>query len=408
MISVEKDKSVISDPESLSSLICGNSKLKIKDGILTYDGDKKFKFAVEEMKGGVESHRFFLIKMSERDSDIIDDELVKSFEKTISEIKRILMPFLRDTSSGKAELTILINTVHDYYSQKAYPLIQGVENFMRRFITQFMTLKVGPSWHEGLSVLLTEEDKPIDTGMGEMSLNRLDFIKLSDVLFGRYEKDQANDAKDKIRDAIKLAKKKGKDKIEIDIDTATSVSPLSYWDLYFSKILDMKEKDLEKYWRQLYQLRCAVAHNRNFSSSNYADCVSLCDQINKMLDSAIKKLPDISLDDEEKQDIIKWTSYVSNMSAIQNEVSKINTEPIRKLLSSTALPKQIAFTGAFDMSAYNKLAKLFSEFYRAKPVSCDETKAIEDEKPEKTDNYENKNESDESKKKDDDEGETKK
>ena len=157
-----------------------------------------------------------------------------------------------------------------------------------------MLINVGMQWSketlhpEILTKIKNYKDEDEDLYLND--LYKLDFIQLSNVLF-----QQKRDIE--IGELTKLLSKT--DFNDEDQESIKKYIPKSNWEKYFDEILDVKSKDLEDKWKRLYKLRNKVAHNRFIDKETYSEIKGLCKATKTILTSAINKLGEINLDEED-------------------------------------------------------------------------------------------------------------
>lgn len=195
--------------------------------------------------------RFFHLEIS-----IDSTEQISLLITLTREIKRVI-------ANGQGQIETLWDDVSLYYSQKAYPYIHKIENLMRKLITYFMLTKVGKDWVNTASPGTIK--KQIDSRKKQNIdvLFQVDFIHLGDLLFKSYTSKS-------IEELFDLAETQ-EDPEEFNIETVLEFKPRSNWDRYFSEIVDCEAEYLNKRWKQLYELRCDIAHNKPFGPSKLQD-----------------------------------------------------------------------------------------------------------------------------------------
>jgi hypothetical protein len=77
--------------------------------------------------------------------------------------------------------------------------------------------------------------------------------------------------------------------------------PKSNWQRYFGDLVEGEDQQLEKQWKELYELRCKVAHNALFERADYDRVRVLADDLCEKLESAVAKLPQVVVPEEERE-----------------------------------------------------------------------------------------------------------
>ncbi|ELV8738233.1 hypothetical protein QNF08_004549, partial [Vibrio vulnificus] len=137
---------------------------------------------------------------------------------------------------------------------------------MRLLITKFMLTKIGLGW--------TKERVPTDVQQSINSnntdanyLNNVDFIQLKNFLFSENYPNH--------KDSLIKKLKSAKDFANLELDDIKSLIPESNWDRFFQPLVGCEADFLKKRWDQLYELRCKVAHNKDFNKTNLEDVSKL-------------------------------------------------------------------------------------------------------------------------------------
>jgi hypothetical protein len=217
------------------------------------------------------------------------DEFSEMCERIKSVAERI--------SPGKTVINTLWDDIGRLYAEKAYPIINEVENSMRRLIAKFMLINVGMNWSKDAITpeLFNKIENFEDEKVYSNDLHKLDFIHLKQVLF-----DKKRDINLEDLDRL-LAKTKFSDE---DKEKILKYIPKSNWEKYFSSLLDEKDRSLEKKWEILYRLRNKVAHNRNLKKEEYNQILGLSSEVKEIILKATTKLGEIDLNEEDRGFII--------------------------------------------------------------------------------------------------------
>lgn len=246
------------------------------------------KFRVETDKVKSNNERYFLLVLEcEQQSQI--DEFSELSERIKSIVERI--------SPGATAVNTLWDGVGRIYAEKAYPIINEVENLMRRLIAKFMLVTVGMNWSKDAinPELFKKIEKFEDEDPYINDLHKLDFIHLSQVLFEK-KRDISLEELDRL-----LPKT---DFNEEDKERILRYIPRSNWEKYFSSLVDEKNHSLERKWELLYKLRNKVAHNRNVKKSEFDQIKGLASNIKEVIGKATAKLGEIDINEEDRELII--------------------------------------------------------------------------------------------------------
>jgi archaellum component FlaC len=141
--------------------------------------------------------------------------------------------------------------------------------------------------------ILSRSDTANVKDMFEDCLYEADFIHLANFLFKEYSTISIEDLIKNISKAKKIEDIKLKDLKEL--------IPKSNWDRYFSKII--KFAGLNSKWKELYEYRNLVAHNRPLNKSNYQRIEILTSEIKEKITDAIKKIDDVHIPENKKKEV---------------------------------------------------------------------------------------------------------
>ncbi|BBT40714.1 HEPN domain-containing protein [Pseudomonas putida] len=264
------------------------------------------KFRVDTDKVKSNSERYFLLVLECDQTDQVDD---------FSELSDRVRTIAERISPGSTAVNTLWDGVGRIYAEKSYPIINEVENLMRRLIAKFMLLTVGMNWSK--DAINAELHKKIEKFEDEdpyiSDLHKLDFIHLSQVLFEK-KRDITLEELDRILQ-----------KTDFDADDREKILkyiPKSNWEKYFAALVDDGDQSLERKWELLYKLRNKVAHNRNVKKKEYEQIRGLSNKIKEIIGKATAKLGEIDINEEDRELIIY--SYRSESASTIVYLSEIS------------------------------------------------------------------------------------
>ena len=262
---------------------------------IEYQKESKFSISVKTNKVKGKQQRFFYVKIT----FVGEDTDVDKYVMLLKSIRGIAY-----RSGGQPET--LWDDVSLYYSQKAYLLVNKIENLMRKLITYFMLTNIGKDW-------LTQTSPDIVIDAIEKSkrkqyidvLHQIDFIHLGDFLFKPYH----------IKDPKELFSliSNAKTQDDLKIEELKVFEAKSNWEKYFSKIVECTDEYIDNRWKSLYELRCKVAHNALLNKDEYERINRLVNEIEIPLEKAIDNLDKVQVPQEEKEQVA------------ENVVGSINT-----------------------------------------------------------------------------------
>lgn len=307
LLLTKKNGSFCSSIESLKNFLKADTSIKFEDEHhITYLDDQSNPILVSGLNiksGEISSkdERYFYFEINCNEEDKLD-EFAEFAEKVKINLKKI--------DSEAARVNTLWNDVGRYYARQAYPLINEVENLMRKLISQFMLINVGMDWarvaiHEDIKEKINRKSEFYEPLIDD--LHKSDFIHLSDVLFQKYRTLPI----DELNRKLSIAEKDS----QVNFSEIEGFIPKSNWERHFSTKVDFKEDELKKKWSLLYDLRNKVAHNTFLTKSDFEKITGLVRDLKRVINSSIGKLEDIHLKEEEKENLI--SSYSSSSISLK-------------------------------------------------------------------------------------------
>lgn len=297
LVVTQQDGCFCDNEPAFNSLLQVDTQIVIDKNTLTFTQKSKsieveYSLQTDEIKD--KKQRYFHIKLVAKSEDEI--ELFTSLVRVIRKIVERL------------NSNISINNVWDdisrYYIIRAYPLINEVENVMRKLIQKFMIVNVGMDWvNETMPADLKKKigekaEKNKSKNILEDTLHNADFIQLSAFLFNKRR------GKDFSKLDKLLSEKKADETITFG-ELAEDFLPISNWDRYFSKLINYKGELLAEKWDKLYELRNKIAHNKSFTKSELNEVRELSSELIEKINETIIELDKIELNTEQKEIIVK-------------------------------------------------------------------------------------------------------
>lgn len=243
------------------------------------------KFRVDTDKVKSNNERYFTLILECDQGTEIDD---------FSDLSDRLRTIAQRISPGSTVVNMLWDGVGRIYAEKSYPLINEVENLLRRLIAKFMLITVGMHWSRDAinSELSKKIEKFEDEDPHLNDLHKLDFIHLSQVLFEK-KRDISIEELDRLLSKTKFS--------EDDKEKILKYTPRSNWEKYFSELVEDNDHSLEKKWEILYKLRNKVAHNRSVTKSEFEKIKGLTSSIKNVIEKATAKLGEIDINKEDRE-----------------------------------------------------------------------------------------------------------
>lgn len=303
LILVPNDESFCNSKKAFIDFLNVDALISISGQKISYRRSGKGKeivsvrFRVETDKVKSKQERYFLLALECQDVSLIDE-----FSELCERIKTIA----ERISPGKTAINTIWDDIGRIYAEKSYPIINEVENLMRRLIAKFMLITVGMNWSK--DAIHPDLFKKIENFEEEElylnDLHKLDFIHLKQVLFEK-KRDISLEEVDRLLSKTDFS--------DDDKEKILKYVPRSNWEKYFSSLIEEKDSSLEKQWDLLYKLRNKVAHNRHVRKEEFERINGLASQIKAVIAKATSKLGDIDLNEEDRELIIY--SYNSDSPA---------------------------------------------------------------------------------------------
>ncbi|CND90597.1 HEPN domain-containing protein [Yersinia kristensenii] len=363
----DSDASFCNDEKSIMKLFDMDSNLDVTEKKITYE---KHTFNVNVLKIKTENrkHNYFNIVVE------TEGKISEGLVDILTALNRKIVIMLE--SAFKSRPKILWNDLDSHYSTKAYPLLNEIENLMRKLLTKLLIIKVGINWEHDNVPQDIKKSVNKKNGRDNTSnyLSGIDFIDLTNFMFMKY----SNVSNEII--FTHIANSKDFD----DFEKIKELTPKSNWDRFLSNHIQTNEKKLVDKWKELYDLRCAVAHNAGFSKQDYLTTKKIISEIKPILLESIKNLEidnNVSLPSESPDSIpsdeAKHVSFPSEMESTENSMSTAdflnlarvspNLEHIAQAaqLAESIRPRATDSLNAFSSLNYlNKLRDNNSELFK--------------------------------------------
>lgn len=314
LVILKNQGSFCNSVKSFNNLLKANDDIDIKANRLKY---KKLDLKFENKTGTVtdKKQRFFNLTFTLSQPEFLNDYII--FLKVLREIIY--------KSGGN------VNTIWDdisyHYSLLAYPVINRIENLLRKLITKFMLTSVGFDWEQetlpdDIKSIVSKSKRPKNGYVN--ILHETDFIHLADFLFKPYHKRNIDDLFKTIKATQALE--------ELNIDELKEYIPKSNWDRYFSNIVDCEDGFLNKKWIRLYDLRCLVAHNNFITPNDYTELTEISESLENTFLVAIKNLDKIRIDSEDKDLLLEsvvrnrneiYGEFLNNWKLLEHEINQL-------------------------------------------------------------------------------------
>jgi hypothetical protein len=324
--------------------------------LITYKQALKIDYEVKTGRVEGKEQRFFVVRFTFTGDEADLDE----YTSVLRSIRTII-----HGAGGQPET--LRDDVSFHYAKKAYPLIHSAENLMRKLITYFMLTNVGKEWVTEASPLTVRE--AIDKSKRKQyvdALHQIDFIHLGDFLFKAYQTRDVVDLYQKFESVQKIE--------ELNLADLREFRARSNWERYFSKVVDCTDEYLDKRWKQLYDLRCVVAHNGIIGRAEYDRTAQLVDEVDEHLQKAVENLDKIQVPREDREqlaeNVVSSTNtlsgnFISLWKSFENTLARAATssgEPkrsIRLRMPVRQILQELLATNVIDEPLFSEAGDLY-------------------------------------------------
>ena|ERR1044071_3364266 len=304
LVIIEKDATpafyhLCDSVDEFNKLLQTDPHITIASPLIKYKGHFSVPYQIKPGKVEGKDQRFFHLKLSF--SGVEDD--VEMFTGLLKAIRSTI-------KNSKGEVETLWDDVSIYYSGKSYPLINKIENLMRKLITYFMLTNVGKEWVDETSPKIVKEAISKSKRQEYVNvLHQIDFSHLGDFLFKTYQTRHASELYKRIDDAQRLE--------DLILEELKEFKEKSNWDRYFFKIVKCTNEYLKTRWEDLYKLRCMIAHNAIIGRVEFEKVNKLVGEVGEHLQTAIDNLGDVHVPTEDKDQLAE--TVASNISTLSGE-----------------------------------------------------------------------------------------
>jgi hypothetical protein len=188
-----------------------------------------------------------------------------------------------------------------------------------------MLTHVGKEWVTEASPLIVRE--AIDKSKRKQyldALHQIDFMHLGDFLFKAYQTRDVSELYQKLDGAQNIG--------DLNLEELKEFTARSNWERYFSSVVDCTDEYLDKRWKQLYDLRCMVAHNAIIGRAEYDRIVQLVSEVSEYLQKAVENLDKIHVPNEDREQLAE--NVVGSMNVLYGNFIRL-WKSFENILAST-------------------------------------------------------------------------
>lgn len=224
-------------------------------------------------------------------------------------------------------IRILTDDVSTEISNKIYPLINELENILRRYLAKFFTQKVGLDWWKQAvpdkvieKTKLRQDNETVFSKIVETDMTLIDFNDLGEIIYKhKLGFNKPENLMDKI---LSINSEDELQKLKQDLD--------GNYNRFFKQ--HFKDFNFDKKWKLLFQLRNKVAHNNLFIQPDLDSAIELYNEIKDIVIKAENKIDDFRFSVEEQEAMIKTSNaLIESDQSKESNISGVGVKVIGKI-----------------------------------------------------------------------------
>jgi len=230
-------------------------------------------------------------------------------------------------------IRILTDDISTEISNGIYPLLNEIENTLRRYLAKFFTQKIGLDWWKQAvpdkvidKTKLRHDNEKIFSNVVATDLTLIDFNDLGEIIYKH--KLGFNKPENLVDKILSIDSEEDLSKLKLDLD--------SNYNRFFKT--HFKDFNFDKKWKLLFQIRNKVAHNNHFVKQDLETAKELFKELKEIILNAESKIDDFKFSVVEQEAMIK-SSTAKTESLEENETEKETTGV--KVLGKIDLPEKL-------------------------------------------------------------------
>lgn len=261
--------------------------------------------------------------------------IIKSTCNDFEKLEKFRFPLVLHLKSRLRfdHIRILTDDVSTEISNKIYPLINELENILRRYLAKFFTQKVGLDWWKQAvpdkvieKTKLRQDNETVFSKIVETDMTLIDFNDLGEIIYKH--KLGFNKPENLVDKILSINSEDELQKLKQDLD--------GNYNRFFKQ--HFKDFNFDKKWKLLFQLRNKVAHNNLFIQSDLDTANDLYKEIKDIVIKAENKIDDFRFSVEEQEAMIKTSNAL--IESEQSKESNISGNGI-KVIGKIDLPTKL-------------------------------------------------------------------
>ncbi|RNB87213.1 hypothetical protein EDM56_16175 [Brevibacillus fluminis] len=230
---------------------------------------------------------------SEKENELLWEVSFEGDFKFLESFREKFLTSIKDICEKKY---CLQDEISDEICVVAYPKVRQLENILREYLLRFFSKKFGSKWwkensNKQLETKLKDRSGRAFNGILDMELFSIDFIDLTQLLDAKSQMEghELIEALDNI-----VRSREDVEKFNQKIERVRN-RYLGNWKKFFES--HIKIDNFLKTWKDLYEIRCEVAHNALINLSRFSRLIILHTEIRVQLNKLIDDLRVIKTDE---------------------------------------------------------------------------------------------------------------
>jgi len=210
-------------------------------------------------------------------------------------------------------IRILRDDVSTEISNKIYPLINKVENLLRRYVIKFFTQKIGVDWWSVTApkpllekTNLRKNNEKVFSQFVDTDVTLIDFDDLGELI---YKQSSGFNTQENIINKIMETTPEGLETLKQELQ--------GNYTKYFK--VAFQDNQFDKKWKKLFDIRNKVAHNNLFVCDDLNLAQQLSSDLSKIIDDAESKIEEFKFSVEEQVALRQATIEAVKDAELQNE-----------------------------------------------------------------------------------------
>ncbi|BBD54797.1 hypothetical protein NIES204_20930 [Planktothrix agardhii NIES-204] len=228
---------------------------------------------------------------------------------------------------------ILIDEVSNKIAIETYPLLNSIENLLRKYIVKFFITKIGTDWWS--IAVSSDTRKNVQTKISNeivftrsyrvvANVTLLNFDQLGKII---YSQSSIFTKTEDIFEKIKTAK---------DLESLKQELLYGNYVKYFKDTFEQNE--FEEKWKKLTFIRNKVAHSNYFTKEDLDSAKELHDQLVQIINAADSGIDQLTLSIADKEAVIKALDDLAEMEKEENPTEQYD-EKNNEEIGETNLPE---------------------------------------------------------------------